>query len=377
MTGSKTMDLVSWMRSEALPLWAERGWDKQYGGFVEELDPNGNPSDVPFKRVRVQGRQLFSFSTAALRGWHPQAASLADQGFDYLKTHCKNKDGVWARRLNRDGSILDPEMDLYDTSFVVLGLTAYYRLTRNAEALSLIENTLPMVWANLSAVPGGYYQSKSDKDHLRQNPHMHWFECMILAFEATGDRRYLKEAGTLYTLARDAVIDGKSGALRELFNKRWKPVREGWRILVEPGHHYEWAWLLARAGKHMDVDPALGPKICGFADRFGVDPGTGLVFDQVSAGGKVTQATHRLWVQTEALKAWMVRSDVGEEARQTRIGQLEAAVLRHYFDRDPRGSWGDRLEAGGKLMPGPSPASSFYHILMCVAELADWRASKT
>jgi mannose/cellobiose epimerase-like protein (N-acyl-D-glucosamine 2-epimerase family) len=73
----------------------------------------------------------------------------------------------------------------------------------------------------------------------------------------------------------------------------------------------------------------------------------------------------------------MVRSDVGEEARQTRIGQLEAAVLRHYFDRDPRGSWGDRLEAGGKLMPGPSPASSFYHILMCVAELADWRASKT
>ncbi len=370
------MDLVTWMKAEALPLWVERGWDKTYGGFVEELAPDGNPSDVPFKRVRVQGRQLFSFSTAALRGWHPQAASLADQGFDYLKAHGRNKDGVWARRLNRDGSLLDPEMDLYDTAFIVLGLTAYHRLTQKPEVLALLESTLLMVRANLSAVAGGYHQSKSDRKFMRQNPHMHWFESMILAFEATGDRRYLVEAQALYGLARDRVIDGKTGALRELFDLRWKPVRERFRILVEPGHHYEWAWLLARAGKHMTVDPSLGPKICGFADRYGVDPATGMVFDQVSAGGKVTQRTHRLWVQTEALKAWMVRSDVGEEARTRRIGQLEAGVLRSYFDREPRGSWGDRLEAGGRLLPGPSPASSFYHILMCVAELADWRSSK-
>ena len=60
------MNLVSWMREIALPFWASRGVDSKHGGFVEELQTDGSPSDPGFKRVRVQGRQLFSFATAAL-----------------------------------------------------------------------------------------------------------------------------------------------------------------------------------------------------------------------------------------------------------------------------------------------------------------------
>lgn len=374
---SEKINLVSWMREDALPLWASRGIDRKFGGFVEELNQDGSPSPAAFKRVRVQGRQLFSFSSAAILGWHQEAASIADMGFDYLKKHCRAKDGLWARRLSREGAVLDPALDLYDTAFIVLGLITYYRLTRKPEALDLVRNTVGLVGKNLAAPKGrGYLQSAGD-GFLRQNPHMHWFEAMLICHEAAPEPLFLEEATKVYRLAEAFIIDGKSGALRELFDQDWKPLQEDGKIRVEPGHHYEWAWLLSRAGRHMAVNPALIQGILGFADKFGVNYGTGLVYDQVTAEGEVTQPTHLLWVQTEALKAWLVRTDVGEAERESRVKLIEANLLRHYFIRQPMGSWCDRLDANGRVHDGPVPASSLYHIMMCVTELWAWRSARS
>lgn len=376
MNPSET-NLVSWMRETALPFWASKGVDGSRGGFVEELNPDGSPADPGFKRVRVQGRQLFSFSTAALLGWYPGAAAIADLGFEFLKRHGRATDGYWVRRLKADGSILDPEMDLYDTAFVVLGLSTYYRLTHKAEALSLLEITLEQVRNRLSVAGGkGYWQWLGEKGILRQNPHMHWFEAMLFCFDATKDRRFLEEAEKMYRLAEDHIIDPKTGALREVFDGQWKPLGEKGKILVEPGHHCEWAWLLWKASKVMSVNPALSQGILRFADQFGVNPVTGLVWDQVSDQGELTQPTHRLWVQTEAIKAWLVRSDVVENQREKRIEQIEAGLIKYYLDRKPAGSWGDRLDADGRVHPGQVPASSMYHLMICVTELWAWRSIK-
>jgi mannose/cellobiose epimerase-like protein (N-acyl-D-glucosamine 2-epimerase family) len=369
------MNLVSWMREIALPFWASRGVDRKLGGFIEQLAQDGTPSDPGFKRVRVQGRQLYSFSLAAILNWHPQSREIADHGFDFLKRTCRGADGYWVRRLKTDGSILDMEMDLYDTSFIALGLSTYYRLTQNSEALQLLGMTLDQVKSRLS-VPGGrgYWQSQGEKGILRQNPHMHWFEAMLYCFEATQDKRFLEEAGKVYQIAKDFVIDPSTGALRELFDGTWKPALEDGKILVEPGHHCEWAWLLWKAAKVLTVDPELSQIILKFSDQHGVDNPTGLVFDQVSDKGELTQATHRLWVQTEALKAWLIRSDAKDEERQSHVGQIEANLLRYYLAREPMGSWGDRLNADKSMQSGPVPASSMYHIMTCVTELASWRS---
>jgi mannose-6-phosphate isomerase len=374
---SGEMNLVSWMRELALPFWASRGVDHKYGGFVEELNQDGSPSNVGFKRVRVQGRQLFSFATAAILGWNKDAEAIAEQGYAFLKKACRAPDGYWVKKLSRNGSIIDTEIDLYDTAFIVLGLATYYRLTRNREALGLIESTLPMVQSRLStSSPKGYRQSPSDKEVLRQNPNMHWFEAMLFCFEGTQDQRYLEEATKIYRRIEESVIDPKTGALRELFDNQWRPIQEGGKYLLEPGHHYEWSWLLSRAGNKIPVNPTLIQGILGFADRFGVNFGTGLVYDQVSDGGEVTQPTHRLWVQTEFLKAWLVRKDAKESDRERRIGEIEANLLKYYFTREPKGSWGDRLDADGRVHDGPVPASSMYHVMMCVVELWAWRSAR-
>jgi mannose-6-phosphate isomerase len=369
------MNLVSWMREDALPFWAANGLDTKYGGFVEELKQDGSPSDVGFKRVRVQSRQLYSFSIAALLGWNKDAGAIADRGYEYLKKTCKAVNGRWVRRIARDGSVLDANMDLYDTAFIVLGFVTYHRLSGKREPLDLIENTIQWVNEDLSTLSKkGYRQSVVDKDVLRQNPNMHWFEAMLFCYEATKDQRYLDEAKKIYRLASENLIDSKTGVLRELFDNQWKPIREDGKILVEPGHHYEWTWLLNRAGRHFAVDQALIPKVSGFADQYGVNPQTGIVYDQVSDEGEVTQPSTRLWVLTETIKAWLVRTDVTEEQRKKRIQELETALLQRYLLRKPMGTWGDRLDGSGRMMGSPVPASSMYHIMLCVTELAAWRA---
>jgi mannose/cellobiose epimerase-like protein (N-acyl-D-glucosamine 2-epimerase family) len=353
-------NLVSWMREEALPFWISNGIDHQNGGFVEELNQDGSSSNVPFKRVRVQGRQLYSFSTAAILGWHKDAAVIADHGFAFLKRAYSAQDGHWVRRLARDGSIIDAQIDLYDTAFVVLGLVTYYRLTQKNEALDLIKTTLNMVRSQLGkSAQRGYRQSIDDTEVLRQNPHMHWFEAMLFCYEATKETCFLDEAKMVYGLAEEFIIDKKTGVLREIFDNQWNPLRENGKILVEPGHHYEWAWLLSQASKVMTVNSEL----------IGVNPATGLVYDQVSAEGVVTQRTHRLWAQTETLKAWLVRTDVSESEREMGMQKIESNLLHLYFNRKPMGSWCDRLDEDGTIQDSPVPSSSMYHILLCVTEL--------
>jgi mannose/cellobiose epimerase-like protein (N-acyl-D-glucosamine 2-epimerase family) len=372
-----SMDLATWMKEAALPFWAERGVDRAHGGFIERLTQDGTPSDTGFKRVRVQGRQLYAFSNAAILGWNPRAEEIADYGFQFLKKARVDNEGSWARRLSTDGAILDAEMDLYDAAFVVLGLITYHRLTGSQEALFLVETTLRRVRTLLAVPPkSGYRQSVAENGILRQNPNMHWFEAMLFCFEATKDPRYLDEVKRIYQRAAEDIIDSRTGALREVFDDQWNPAQEKGKVLVEPGHHYEWTWLLKRASRHFSVDTTLIPKVAGFADRYGLNNSQNLVYDQVTDQGEVTESTTRLWVLTETIKAWLVRPDVTEEKRVEKVREYESSLLRHFLQREPMGTWADRLDADGRVHDGPVPSSSMYHIMLATTELAAWREKK-
>jgi mannose/cellobiose epimerase-like protein (N-acyl-D-glucosamine 2-epimerase family) len=84
----------------------------------------------------------------------------------------------------------------------------------------------------------------------------------------------------------------------------------------------------------------------------------------------VRSGAARLWPQTERLKAALAFDDIG--------GALEAArALRGYLDDAPPGLWRENQDAAGRYMQQAAPASSFYHVIGALAELAVWRAART
>lgn len=366
-----TERLRRWLLDDALPFWSDVGVDHQRGGFVEHLTLDGRPAAVDFKRVRVQARQLFVFAYAARARWHPQAAQVARLGGEFLMRYGWDANRqVWLRSLTADGRPLDRAVDLYDNAFAVFALAHWYRLGGDPRILRRMEHTVAGVRAALAHGTGrGYWAATDQRDVSLQNHNMHWFEAMLEAWSVSGRDLFRDEALAIADLFQRHLFDSGSGTLAEQFDARWQRVTRDGAIVIEPGHHYEWSVL-------MDQYTTLGgkppreavPALLAFADRVGLGD-DGLVWDEVSSTGEVLKRSHRLWPQTEAIRAWLVRPLDDEQQRARTLAPLLQALLDRYFARTPRGTWNENLDERQQPFADKIPTSSMYHVVTACAEL--------
>jgi mannose/cellobiose epimerase-like protein (N-acyl-D-glucosamine 2-epimerase family) len=361
-------EVRAWMFEGALPFWAASGVDPSHGGFLEELGFDGEPTDCSFKRVRVICRQIYVFSHALVLGWAP-GAELSRLGFDYLLDKARLPDGGWARVLSRAGDVIDPTPDLYDLSFVLFAMAWRYRASGDEAALRCAHETLDYMHARMRAPGGeGFYPKWPPTGVRLQNPHMHFAEASIAAFEATADERFLDQAGELIGLFRRRLFDGRT--LGERFTEDWRrlPGEEG--RTLEPGHHFEWAWILAQYQRLKGADlSAEAYALASFAERFGVDAGSGAVFDAVGDDGAPLKTTSRAWTNTERIKAWLALFELtGRDPRREVAGSLRLLFGR-YFAGLPLGLWLDQFDAEGRALSKAAPASIVYHLFLAFSEV--------
>ena len=170
-----------------MPLWAARGYDKARGGFYETLDFSGAPVDGQPRRVRVQARQIHTFSHTALHGWRDGAEALAAEGFEYFLSRACPNGGArgCAHLLSDDGDIIDDRRDLYDQAFLLLACAARWRAARDRRALDLADRTIAFMDRELASPHGGWLESDRRETPRRQTPHMHLFEAFLALFGAT------------------------------------------------------------------------------------------------------------------------------------------------------------------------------------------------
>lgn len=137
-------------------------------------------------------------------------------------------------------------------------------------------------------------------------------------------------ADEIVALALDVYVDPEGLFLREVFDESWRPVAGDDGRLIEPGHQFEWAWLLMtwsrlRPGRDVSMGIACLDRDGGAAD------------------GRFEQA---------AVEA--------------------AGTLWRYLEMPVPGLWRDKQAADGGFIDEPSPASSLYHILGAVLALQTW-----
>jgi mannose/cellobiose epimerase-like protein (N-acyl-D-glucosamine 2-epimerase family) len=361
-------EVRAWVFGQALPLWAGMGLDTIHGGAVECLDFAGHDAARPIKRLRVQARQVYAFSHAALLGWEGPAQQAADHCWDFLLNRGRRRDGAFVRLLDRDGAVADPTADAYDMAFVI-NACAWRIRTGDTAALSVAHHTMDMLDGLLGFGPGQGWGAAEDRPHDRLlNPHMHLLEAALEMIEATGDGRFELIAETILTLFRDHMFT-PSGRLVEAYDEGWTP-RTGIHQRIEPGHLYEWTWLLHRASAILGDDLADQARaLHDFAGRHGLDAATGLVFDGLDGETLTPQRTYRCWTQTEALKAHLaVFEHQGADGRE-RIAAIVDILLDRYLAVTPRGGWCDRFADGWKPVAPDIPASILYHLLLAFSEL--------
>ncbi len=353
----------AWMFEAALPFWAEHGVDRINGGFHEELAPNGAPTACGFKRVRVICRQIYVFSHASLLGW-TQGAAISDWGYKYLVTQARLREGGWARRLSRQGAVIDATIDLYELAFVIFAMAWRYRVSGDLEARTHAIDALDFIQQHMRAPNGGFFHSLPLTGVRKQNPHMHLAEACLAAFEATGQERFLDAAREIVQLFTARFFDSRT--LGERFDQTWTRIGEG----VEPGHHFEWTWILAHY-QRLTGDPVatLAAHSADFAERHGVDQRTHAVYDKVNEAGAVLRGSSRLWPNTERIKAALALFELdGRDPRGAVASSAELIFDRYFADNRP-GLWTDQFDGDGKPLTTAVPASCVYHLFLAFSEM--------
>lgn len=360
----------SWAFDVALPKWARIGFYADHGGAVEALTHDGRrAADEPFIRVRVVARQIYVFSHAAALGWRDGEA-LAARAFGFLAAR-RLPDGGWPRRLTRAGDVLDSTPDLYDIAFVLFALGWRIRVAGDPEATRLAAETLSFLEARLRHPGGRGFLNASPSDGPRlQNPHMHLLEAALVCFDATGDARYARLAEELIDLFETRFFDPVSGSLGEYFDENWSRAPGELGRHVEPGHMFEWAWILAQGERLLGGRRhELVRRLVETAERMGVDPASGLVVNLVRDDGVPLDRGSRAWPNTERIKGWLALFELTGADPSGPVCAAAAAVFDHYLAHPEPGAWIDRIDADGRPVPGLVPASTFYHVFLAFAEL--------
>lgn len=354
----------AWMFEAALPLWAERGVDRVDGGFYEELGAEGRPTACDFKRVRVMCRQIYVFSHGTVLGWKP-GADISEWGYKYLVTQARLREGGWARVLSRRGAVIDATIDLYELAFVIFAMAWRYRASGDPEARAHALDTLEFIRTRMRAPNGGFWHSLPLTGTREQNPHMHLAEACLVAFEATGEEAFLDTAREVVQLFATRFFDPRT--LGERFDQTWARVGGGG---VEPGHHFEWTWILAHY-QRLTGDPVgtLAARSAEFAERYGVDPGTHAVYDALSQEGDVLESSSRIWTNTERIKAALGLFELDGRDPRPALSSSCGLIFGRYFANDIPGLWTDRFDGMGKPMTTATPASCVYHLFLAFSEM--------
>jgi mannose/cellobiose epimerase-like protein (N-acyl-D-glucosamine 2-epimerase family)/glycosyltransferase involved in cell wall biosynthesis len=361
---SEATALRRWLFDAALPLWWKVAADRSRGGFGEAIDLEGKVKTQPH-RARTIARMAFCYCEAGRLGWDGPWRDAAQHALAYLREHFVGADGAVASVVDLDGRIIDPVFELYDQAFALLAYASGHRAFGETAGWHRQAVVLRARLEQSYAHPlGGFWEDRNARLPQRSNPHMHLLESALAWIAIDDDPAWRRIADGITRLCLEKFIDPASGALCETFTDDWSPAPGIEGRICEPGHHYEWAFLLDRwaqlAGRK---PPQAASRLIAFADAHGIDPNRDVAVGAVLVDGTMHDPVARLWAQAERIRAYI--------AERRPHFEIAGAIkgLRRFLATSTPGLWFDQLAADQRFVAEPARATQLYHIVGAVTEL--------
>lgn len=373
--------LATYLLKRWVPKWYSAFPDPATGGFYERLGEQFTPRTGLPRRLLTQCRQLAMYAHAYHRTGGDFAPDL-ERHFESLVAHYfVPETGGWRFSVDDTGAIADSTYDLYSLSFVIFAMAHYYAATGDERAYVYAVGVVDFINRTFTMpnLPG--YAEAVDVDlniiprQRRQNPHMHLLEACLFAFHIWDDELFKGVADTVVELFYNHFYIREQNQLCEFLTDDLKPDPiDGAR--VEPGHYYEWVWLLKKHAA-FNGNPIQHDDVCedllSWANTYGWDTEYGGIYDVLSPNGSVLADTKRLWPFTEALKANALMLDqAGDDGRAVLKAKMEemTRVFSENYMAD-RGFWVEWLNRdltpAVDYMPGTTP----YHVYFGIMETYD------
>lgn len=370
-----------WLSQDVFPLWIKQGVDRSNGGFIENLSYDGKPLNIS-RRAMVQARQIYSFVVGAKLNScpMPMAHEIVKNAEVFFRNYWQDS-GACSHVVSHEGKVENESAELYTQAFALFALANVYEVTEDANSKSQLKKQALKLLSYLQrerrAPGGGYTEIKNGKVLFQSNPHMHLFEAAVAWMQVDSSSEWKALAKELFDLAQSKFIDSSTGLLCEHFQEGWIPERSEGKFIFEPGHHFEWAWLLAvYEGLSGTSCKALRHSLFQLAEKNGVNPQTHLAYDEVWSDLTPKKKSSRFWPHCERIKAAVklgVESPKAEQKAFAKSADEAMKALFIYLETSTKGLWQDTLLENGEFTHQDPKASSLYHIINAMYEYINLR----
>lgn len=351
-------------RQVIVPLWQGPGWNAELALPYEALSPAHQPLPPQRYRAMACARQLYVFASLIDDPAFPAAAERAAALFRSLQSHFHDAEhGGWFYSIDPHGAPLDQRKDLYTHAFIIFACAHYWAKVREPLVESVLNAALQVVLEQFST-GNGLYEASLEQDWSSlgsgplQNPLMHLAEAFLATLS-------VREDPTVKS-ALLALTDGmQQHFIEPVHNVMLEKPRGAVDNWFEPGHQFEWLFLLASSSLlrgtalHGSLDRAFG-----FAEQVGVDPQTGAVCGMLAPDGTLRDGTQRIWAQAEYLRALTLRPEGAERV------QRQLLVLQQRFLYT--GGWYECRDGQGNVSREDMPSTTPYHLATCYSGLAQY-----
>ncbi|HUX96234.1 MAG TPA: AGE family epimerase/isomerase [Bacteroidales bacterium] len=227
--------------TSVIPFWQQHVLDSAKGAYFLNLSREGNPLPPFDKHPAMIGRQIYGFSCAYLLSGNETYLQSAKEGAEYLLDHAWDKNyGGWYDLLDEDGNAKVSTKTVPNELYTNVGLAEYYFVTGDKQALEKVMESvrLRQTYAR-DDVYGGYFQalnrdlSVADSSKSKHSHYGYTSSLLLNLMLFTGEKEIGSFAEELMNISIAKMTDSPYGWVNGFpspNNLQWMPNR---RILMD------------------------------------------------------------------------------------------------------------------------------------------------
>ena len=304
-------ELENHVNDGILKYWVDKAFDYEknrlYGWVMDDLE--GNTIKTMYQKTSILvSRILWVFSNAYERYKKEEYKKCAYICYDNLINDCyDNKNGgvLWHVDYGEETRKIlhNNYKHLYSESFAIYGLSAFYRVFGNEDAIKYAYEIYNKIIENCTDIKnGGFYENMNEKwepvpkyalapnsvDCVKtMNTTLHFMEALCELYSVTKDEKIKDTTICVLDIIFEKLLTDEKDALKMFFDEKYNSDYDAF----SPGHDIETSWLIVKCAetigdkkyiqKARDLAIRIGRKVKenGIDDKFSVLTGIGSVYE--------------------------------------------------------------------------------------------------
>lgn len=334
-----------------LDYWLKNTIDKENGGFIGEINHQNVINNNSEKGAVLNARILWSFSAAYAVEKNPEYLKTAKIAFQYIKDYFfDNEFGGIFWSLQADGKPKDTKNQIYAIAFVIYGLSEFYKIFKNEDALELAQSLFYKIELYSKDYKNkGYLEAftrdwqeiedlrlseKDANEKKTMNTHLHIVEAYANLYLIWPNPKLKDSIKEILEVIALYFINKYTWHLKLFFDENWKEKED----VISYGHDIEAAWLLQWCAEAIEDEVLIKnyqKYAVAFADatKEGLDADGGLWYEYEPKEQKLIAEKH-WWPQAELwigmINAWQLsKNEEFLEITEKNFEFVEKYIIDH------------------------------------------------